>query len=102
MGPPKKNDKILKKKKIRLDRIKEIGKDEYKRETYKGRYLKKRALIDQQLLVNDKRDFSYAQRKWLWMGEDGGGIFEKDDLQDWYINVDQTEVKPTCKHIVGT
>ena len=42
--------------------------------------MKKRALVDQQIIVNKKADFSYAQRKWNWIGEDGGGMFDKTDL----------------------
>ena len=68
----------------------EHGVDGYRKLVYKGEYIKRRALVDQQLIINKKADFSYAQRKWNWIGEDGGGMFESPDLQEWFNVWNQT------------
>ena len=45
--------------------------DQYADEGYKGDFIKKRALVDQQLLINANSNSSYAQRKWRWIGDQG-------------------------------
>ena len=83
------NKKMLKKQREKqlLDKV---GADEYKKMKYKARFIKKRALIDQNNIVNKDALFSYAQRKWLWYGEDTGTIFDEPDLNDWYNVWNQT------------
>ena len=49
---------------------------------YKGKYMKRRALVDQLLLKNEKRHVSHAQQKWRWVGDQGA--FENENLQDWF------------------
>ena len=70
-----------------------MGKTAYEKFRYKARFLKKRALIDQNNIKNDDALFSYAQRKWLWFGEDDNEIFDEPDLNDWYNVYNQTQVK---------
>ena len=65
-----------------------VGKDG----TYHGNFMKKRALVDKQLFDDQgQADFSYAQSKWKWIGEEG--TFEGPDLQAWFKVFDQTAVK---------
>ena len=82
-GPYRKGDAKKAAKAAMKKRISEVGVDLYRAEVYKGGYLKKRGLVDQQLVINKKADFSYAQRKWLWYGEEDG-VYAAPDLQDWY------------------
>jgi hypothetical protein len=72
--------------------------DAFRKIHYKGNYVKKRALIDNQAEVdhNKKAHFSYAERKWNWRGEDG--VFESPALQEWYTVVDQTFI---TKEVAG-
>ena len=60
-GMNKVNPKKIKKdrQKVLLDKL---GKDAYKKLTYKARYIKKRALIDQNNLHNKDVLFSYTER----------------------------------------
>lgn len=41
------------------------------RKKYAGKFLKKRALVDPQLFKNGVRDQSYAERKTMFIGEEG-------------------------------
>ena len=72
------------------------GKDPKKQDMikagYKGKYIQKRALIDQQLLDNNKAFFSYAHNKHMWQGEEDG-FFQSKDLIEWYRLWNQTQVK---------
>ena len=62
----------------------------YEEEGYKGGYVKRRALVDQQLMDNKKAHFSYADRKRRFFGEHG--TFNSVDLAAWYSVYDQTEI----------
>ena len=44
-------------------------------------FFRRRAVIDQNLLNNDKAEFSYATSKYKWGGE--GGAFNTKDLSKW-------------------
>ena len=79
-----KNAKQLKKE-AEKQKISDIGMDAYLALKYKAKYIKKRALIDQNNMSNKVENFSYAERKHLWFGEeDEGGIFDEPELNDWY------------------
>jgi hypothetical protein len=45
-------------------------------------FVRRRAVIDQLLLKNDKADFSYATNKYKWAGENG--TFEPKQLGAWF------------------
>ena len=45
-------------------------------------YIRRRAVIDQLLLKNDKADFSYATNKYKWGGENG--TFVAKELGAWF------------------
>jgi len=51
-------------------------------------YVRRRAVIDQILLKNDKADFSYATNKYKWSGENGN--FESKQLGAWFKVYNQT------------
>ena len=80
-----------------------MGKEAYSKLKYykNAKYIKKRALVDQNNIKNSDALFSYAQRKWLWYGEDDKEIFDEPDLNDWYNVYNQTQVKhiPEIKSI---
>lgn len=63
----KKPDKAKEKERFRTKFINKHGKDEYHKLMYNGRYIKNRALVDQQLVLHPKADFSYAERKHMWV-----------------------------------
>ena len=82
-------DKIDKEKReLGLDRVQE----------YQGKYIQRRALIDQMLMDNSKADFSYAERKYKWKSEnpDGelanNGYYNNIDLAEWYRVYNQTQI----------
>ena len=52
--------------------------------------MKRRALVDQQLMSNKKADFSYAVMKRRFYGKNG--TFNSVDLAAWYRVYDQTEI----------
>ena len=68
-----------------------IGDMTYNNNGYKGEFIKKRALIDQMLIKNQTRDFSYAERKIRFLGEEGA--FNSADLAAWYQVWDQTQIE---------
>ena len=57
---------------------------------YAGQYLKKRALVDPQLVKNQVREFSHAERKTLFRGDHGA--YDSSHLQAWFQVWDQTQV----------
>ena len=58
--------------------------------TWEGKYLRRRALVDQMLMSNKKADFSYATHKRKWRGEEG--VFNSDDLAAWFRVWNQTQI----------
>lgn len=87
------------KKKLAIEAIKDEIKDEKKDEDrigeYKGKFIKRRALIDQMLLDNKKADFSYAEKKYKWKTgneDEGKGYFSGIDLAEWYRVYNQTQI----------
>ena len=63
---------------------------------YAGQYLKKHALVDQMLVENKKNDFSYAELKWYWKGDEGN--FDGPDLAAWYQVYNQTQLSKNVKN----
>ena len=63
----------------------------YSKNGYKGDFIKKRALVDQMLLQNEVRDFTYAERKIRFLGEEGA--FNSSDLAEYYQVFDQTAIE---------
>ena len=72
--PPKQKAERQKDKEKALAKVRNsMNKDEFHKVHYKGAYLKRRALIDDQAEVdkNQRAQASYAERKWNWVGEEG-------------------------------
>lgn len=81
--------KIIKKKKKgakKLDANESF--DEYDDVDEDLMYVRRRAVIDQLLLKNNKADFSYATNKYKWGGEEGS--FEGKELGEWFRVYNQT------------
>jgi hypothetical protein len=76
----KKPDKAKERERFRTKFINKHGKDEYSKLIYGGRYIKNRALVDQQLVLHPKADFSYAERKHMWVSAEDDQPFESTDL----------------------
>ena len=58
---------------------------------YEGKFLKKRALIDEMLVNNKKIDKSHAEQKRRWIGNEGA--FKSENLQEWFQTHDQTKIQ---------
>ena len=58
---------------------------------YEGQYVRKRALVDQMLMTNKRADFSYADKKRVFTGENGA--FNSVDLAEWFRVYNQTQIK---------
>ena len=76
-------DHISKKKKKKNDNEEddEEGDDDLIKD-YKGKFIKRRALVDQMLMDNTRADFSYAHHKWRWKG--ANGVYNSVPLADWH------------------
>ena len=81
------------------DEIEAILLEKYKKEARQikifqekdqGFYVRRQALIDKALLRNDKAMRSLAEKKRLWIGEEGQ--FSKKDLAKWYKVYNQTKL----------
>ena len=81
----------MSKKQIEEERLQNPLLNEVKESQFKAKYVKNRALIDQQLINNERAHFSYAERKWNWQGEEG--FFNKDDLMEWFRLYNQTHIQ---------
>lgn len=58
---------------------------------HRGHYVARKALVDEQLAVNNKADFSYAVKRYKWAGEQGD--FNSVDLAAWYRVYHQTNIQ---------
>ena len=58
---------------------------------YHGQFVRRRALVDQMLMSNKKTDFSYADEKRVFHGENGA--FSSVDLAAWFRLYNQTAIK---------
>ena len=63
----------------------------------KNQTVRRRALVDQMLMNNKKADFTYATKKYRWMGEEGD--FKSDDLTAYYRVYNQTQIDQKYKHL---
>ena len=57
---------------------------------YKGEFVRRRALIDQALIHNEKTKKSLAIKKYVWTGD--GGAFKSKDLEEWHNLYNQTKI----------